>query len=107
MEVYAFNTNHIGVYGRRILSSRQKDTVLKQNNIINPNKHFIAFLFLGRMFVISPCVFCGYYIHIDIGCGIELAEITSMNHLYLLICIDVQLSTNVSGLSLNEDIDMS
>lgn len=59
------------------------------------------------MFVISLCVFCWYYIHIDIGSGIELAEITSMNHLYVLRCIDVQLYTNVSGLSLDEDIDMS
>lgn len=59
------------------------------------------------MFVISLCVFCWYYIHIDIGSGIELAEITSMNRLYVLRCIDVQLYTNVSGLSLNEDTDMS
>ena len=85
----------------------QQDTVLKQNNITNPNKLFIVFLFLARMFVLSLCVFCWYYIHVDIGCGIELAEITSMNYLYLLICIDVQLYTNVSGLSLNEEVDMS
>lgn len=73
MEVYAFNTNYIGVYGRRILS-RQQDTVLKQNNnITNPNRLFIVFLFLARMFVLSLCVFCWYYIHVDIGYGIELA----------------------------------
>jgi hypothetical protein len=44
--------------------------------------------------------------HIDMGCGIELATIISMAHQYLLICIDIQFYISMSCLSLNEVIDM-